>query len=146
MLSAWLSWLSTGLSRRRSWVQLRPDQHAGSLNNWGECAAFVITYICKWLDSLVFSDKDDKPEVPSHNPSMFIILWDVKEPAHLSQREGHVVPGVVVCLLWCIMVGRVLNKCSEILATPSYSKNLRVNKPVRKFVAWVSEIRARFGP
>ena len=38
---------------------------------------------------------------------MFIILWDVKEPAHLSQRVGHVVPGVVVCLLWYIMVGRV---------------------------------------
>ena len=50
---------------------------------------------------------DDNPEVPSHNPSMFIILWDVKEPADLSQRVGHVVPGVVVCLLWCIMVGRV---------------------------------------
>ena len=65
----------------------------------GESAAFVITSICKWLDSLVFSDKDDKPEVPSHNPSMFIILWDVKEPTHLLQRVGHVVPGVVVCLL-----------------------------------------------
>ena len=57
-------------------------------------------YICKWLDSLVFSDKDDKSEVPSHNPSKFAILWGVKEPAHLSQRVGHVVPGVVVCLLW----------------------------------------------
>ena len=52
---------------------------------------------------------DDKPEVPSHNPSMFIILWDVKEPAHLSLRVGHVVPGVVVCLLLCIMIGRVKN-------------------------------------
>ena len=39
----WLSWLSTGLSRGRSWDQLRPDQHSGSLNNWGESAAFVIT-------------------------------------------------------------------------------------------------------
>ena len=29
---------------------------------------------------------------------MFIILWDVKQPAHLAQRVGHVVPGVVVCL------------------------------------------------
>ena len=45
--------------------------------------------------------------VPSHNPSMFIILWDVKEPAHLSQKVGHVVLGVVVCLLCYIMVGRV---------------------------------------
>ena len=38
---------------------------------------------------------------------MFINLWDVKEPAHLLQRVGHVVPDVVVCLLWYIMVGRV---------------------------------------
>ena len=43
----------------------------------------------------------------SHNSSMFIILWDVKEPTHLSLRVGHVVPGVVVCLLLSIMVGRV---------------------------------------
>ena len=41
----WLSWLSTGLSRGRSWVQLRPDQHSGSLNNWGESAALVIGLI-----------------------------------------------------------------------------------------------------
>ena len=39
--------------------------------------------------------------------AMFIIPWDVKEPAHLSQRVGHLVPGGVVCLLCCIMVGRV---------------------------------------
>ena len=56
----------------------------------------------------LYKDKDDKPKVPSHNPSMFIILWDLKEPAHLSQRIGHVVPGVVVSLLWCIMVGMVV--------------------------------------
>ena len=24
-------------------------------------------FICKWLDFLIFSDKDDKPEVPSHS-------------------------------------------------------------------------------
>ena len=29
-----------------------------------------------------------------------------EEPSHLSQRVGHVVPGVGVCLLWSIMVGR----------------------------------------
>ena len=51
----WLSWLSTGLRRK--------------------CC--LCNYICKRLDSLVFSDKDDKPEVPSHNPSMLVILWDV---------------------------------------------------------------------
>ena len=41
---------------------------------------------------------------------MLIILWDVKEPAHFSLRVGHVVPGVVVCHLLCIMVGRVKKK------------------------------------
>ena len=38
----WLSWLNTGLSRGRSWVQLRPDQHSRSLNWWGKSAAFVM--------------------------------------------------------------------------------------------------------
>ena len=50
----------------------------------------------KWLDLLVFSDKYDKPEVPSHNTSMFITLWDVKEPTHQSKSVGHGVPGVLV--------------------------------------------------
>ena len=47
-------------------------------------------YICKYYFQNVlypftvntekyFSDKDDKPEVPSHNSSE-LILWDVKEP------------------------------------------------------------------
>ena len=43
----------------------------------------------------VFSDKDYKPEVPSHNPCA-LTLWDVKEPTYSSQRVGHGVPGVVV--------------------------------------------------
>ena len=46
--------------------RLPPDQHSGSLNNWGEKCC-LCNFICKWLDFLVFSDKDDKPEVPSHN-------------------------------------------------------------------------------
>ena len=52
----------------------------------------------KWLDFQVFSDKDDKPEVPSHKPCSHITLWDVKEPTHYSKRVGDVVPGVVVYL------------------------------------------------
>ena len=42
---------------------------------------------------------------------MFIILWDVKEPTHFSLKVGHIVPGVVVCLLLCIMVGRIKKGC-----------------------------------
>ena len=38
-----------------------PDQHSGSLNNWGESVAFAINDIHKWLDFLEFSDKDEKP-------------------------------------------------------------------------------------
>ena len=37
----------------------------GLKNNWGESA-----------EVKVFSDKDDKPEVPSHKPCSHITLWD----------------------------------------------------------------------
>ena len=59
----------------------------------------LCNYICKWLDFQGFSDKDDKPEVPSHNSSMSIILWDVKEPTHLSLRVQYVAqfPATLVC-------------------------------------------------
>ena len=58
--------------------------------------------IWKWL---VFSDKADKPWATSDSPSMFITLWDVREPAHYSQRVEHGVPGFVLCPLWYIMLG-----------------------------------------
>ena len=51
------------------------------------------------MTSATFSDKDDKPEVPSHKPCSHITLWDVKEPTHYSKKVGDdVVPGVVVYL------------------------------------------------
>ena len=52
-----------------------------------------------WLDFQVFSDKDYKLEVPSHNSFNSKMLWDVKEHTHLSKRVGHEVPGVVAALL-----------------------------------------------
>ena len=39
--------------------RLRSDQHSGRRK------CYLCNFICKWLDFLVFSDKDDKPEVPS---------------------------------------------------------------------------------
>ena len=33
---------------------------------------------------------------------MFVILWDVKVPAHYSQRVGHGVPGVVTVPCDCM--------------------------------------------
>ena len=50
------------------------------------------------------------------------MLWlagDVKEPTRLSQRVGHEIPGVVV---WPLLLSEGWGgKCSEILATLSYS-------------------------
>ena len=58
---------------------------------------------------------------------MFIILWDVKEPAHLSKRVGHVVPDVVVCLLCCIMVGRINARRYELYqATLKIRGNIKI--------------------
>ena len=62
---------------------------------------YLCNDICKWLDVLVFSDKDDKPWVPSPASSLLWSAGDVKEPTHLSQREVHEVPGVAV---WSLSV------------------------------------------
>ena len=50
--------------------------------------------ICKRLDILVFSDKNEKLQAAS---PAFSRYQDVKEPTHLLQRVGNGVPGVVVC-------------------------------------------------
>ena len=52
--------------------------------------------ICKWVDILVFLDKDSKPKARSPASSLYWLAGDVKEPTHLLQRVGHEVPGVVV--------------------------------------------------
>ena len=66
----------------------RPDQYSGSLNN-------LYNDICKWLDFLVFSDKDEKPQVPSHSTFTDLFLWGVKEPTLLFKKSR-------VCRLrWC---------------------------------------------
>ena len=58
----------------------------------------LIIFRILYRGSGFFSDKDYKPEVPSHKPCSHITLWDVKEPTHYSKRVGDVVPGVVVYL------------------------------------------------
>ena len=59
--------------------------------------------ICKWLDFLVFSDKNEKLQVPSHNTFTDLFLWDEKR-THISssKRVGVVDSGGVVNLdgLW----------------------------------------------
>ena len=51
----------------REVVTSTPAGHSGYWNNWVEKCC-LCNYISKWLDFQVFSDKDNKPEVPSHNP------------------------------------------------------------------------------
>ena len=61
------------------------------------CLSYVIW---KWLDILVFSDKDEKPFAPSPASSLYWLAGDVKELTHLSQRVGNVAPSVVVWLVY----------------------------------------------
>ena len=56
-LVGWVSHHGAGGCEFEPW----PDQHSGSLNNRIESAAFVITSATEWLDSIAFSDRDDKP-------------------------------------------------------------------------------------
>ena len=80
----------------------------------------LCNYISKWLDFQVFSDKDYKPELPSHNSFNSKILWDVKEPTHLSKRVGHEVPGVVAALF------------SKVAGSKYTCKRLRVYEATKK--------------
>ena len=68
----------------------RPDQHSRGLlifrPNWSpKCC--LCNDICKCLDFLVFSDKDEKPWVPSHSTFTDLFLWDVKELTSLFEKS-----------------------------------------------------------
>lgn len=58
--------------------------------------------IHKWLDIVVFLDKDDTPQAPSPAFSLYWFTGNVKEPAHLSLRVRKVAPGVLVLLCFQI--------------------------------------------
>ena len=59
LTAAWLGQLGEGRSAER----VRPDQHSGSLNNCVIAKKVLSLYngICKRLDFIVFSDKEEKP-------------------------------------------------------------------------------------
>ena len=48
----------------------------------------LCNFICKWLVFLVFSDKDDKSEVPSHNSLNVDNSVGRKRTTHYSKRVG----------------------------------------------------------
>ena len=73
-----------------------------------------------YVHSLVLSDKDYKPQDPSHNPSMFI--------NSVGRKRTHtLVAKSTACSSQCCGLSSVVyhgweGKCVEIIATPSYSK------------------------
>ena len=82
----------------------------------------VFFYSRDQQDFQVFSDKDYELEVPSHNSCNSKILWDVKEPTHLSKRVGHEVSGVVAALF------------SKVTRSKYTCKRLRVYEATKKSV------------
>ena len=59
---------------------------------------------------------------------MFITLWDVKEPSHLSQRVGRGVPGVLVWSLCYYMIhglGGLDEVANGLIAAASSSADVR---------------------
>ena len=51
----------------------------------------LCNFICKWLDFLVFSDKDDKSEVPSHN-SLNVDNSVGRKRTHALFEKSRVIP------------------------------------------------------
>ena len=43
--------------------------------------------ISKWLDFLVFSDEDEKTQVPSHSTFTDLFIWDVREPTPMFEKS-----------------------------------------------------------
>ena len=105
--------------KKRSWRSMPPDPPVawprGPKKTMCMCTCTSVLRLKTTLQRLfkillrtllVFSDEDNQLLALSHNPSLFITLWDIKEPTHYmyctcmySQRAGHGVPGVVVCPL-----------------------------------------------
>ena len=56
--------------------------------NWGEKCC-LCNDICKWLDFLVFSDKDDKSLVPSHNPCLWLLCGMLKKSHTIRKSRGR---------------------------------------------------------
>ena len=85
--TAWLAQLGELRSAER---EVAGSNH-GRPNTQGllitEKKALPCDDICKWLDFLVFSDKDEKPKVPSHSTFSDLFLWDVKEPTPLFEKS-----------------------------------------------------------
>ena len=113
-----LSWESAGLLSGSSWVWI-PAGPTPSVLKQLRRKCCLCHDICKWLDFQVFSDKDDKPEAPSHKPCSRITLWDVKELTHYLKRVGDIVPGVVVYLRHlhhhssCVGRAQWAHKCTD---------------------------------
>ena len=55
-------------------------------------------YNGKRYDFLVFSDKDEKPWVPSHSTYTYLFLWDEKEHTQLFEKSWGRSPGGVANL------------------------------------------------
>ena len=53
-------------------------------------------HVCQRLDFLVYSDKDDKPYAPSHNPCTYKFCGTLKNPLTVSPRCG----GLSLSLSW----------------------------------------------
>ena len=88
---------SAGLPCGRSRAQALNRTNTQGLKTTDENVTCCLCYdICKRLHNLFFSDKDEKPQVPSPKSSLYWLAEDLKESTHLSQRVGNIAPGVVV--------------------------------------------------
>ena len=47
----------------------------------------IFSFSSKWLDFLVFSDKDEKPQVPFHSNFTDLLMWDIKEPTPMFEKS-----------------------------------------------------------
>ena len=86
--------------------------------------SFAICDIYKWLDILVFLDKDGKPQVPSHSSFTVLILVEYKRTHTAARKEqeaqipvvqynlpwaGQVMKGLIA--IWTLVLFHSLSPC-----------------------------------
>ena len=80
-----LSWESAGLLSGRSRVRTPAGPTLRVLKSLRRKCC-LCNDICKWLDFLVFSDKDEKPQVPSPSTYTYLVLVGRKR-THTTVRK-----------------------------------------------------------
>ena len=103
LITTWLGHLGEHWSAEgRSWIQTLAGPTLRVFKYLRRNCCLLCNDICKWIDFLVFLDKDEKPYRfhPSHSTFTYLVLVGLKRTHTCLKRVGYVDPSGVANLSW----------------------------------------------